>query len=159
MKMTDEDFMKIVITKGKQRLEKGESPNLSIMVKDNLIVAEGHSTVGNFEISGHNDANCINNACKKLKTFNLENCIMYSTIEPCSMCLGCASWAGLNRIVFGAFLEDIPENHYEIADYHAIEHAKKLLPANGKKMEIIGGVKQNECKELMKNIKNWMLVK
>lgn len=157
--MTDQDFMKIVVTKGKQRLEKGESPNLSIIVKDNKIVAEGHSSVGNFELSGHNDLNCINNACKKLKTFTLDNCIMYSTIEPCSMCLGCAAWAGLNKIVFGALQEDIPENYYEIADYHATEHATRLRPSNGKNMEITGGVMREECKDLMKDVKNWILSK
>lgn len=156
--MTDQDFIKIVITKGKQRLEKGESPVLSIIVKDNKIVAEGHGTVDNFELSGHNDLNCINNACKKLQTYTLADCIMYSTIEPCSMCLGCASWAGLNKIVFGALLEDVPENHYEIDNYHAIEHAKRLHP-NGKDMEIVGGIMREECKELMKDVKNWILIK
>lgn len=156
--MTDQDFMKIVITKGKQRLEKGESPNISIIVKDNKIVAEGHSTVGNFELSGHNDLNCINNACKKLQTYTLTDCTMYSTIEPCSMCLGCAAWAGLNKIVFGAFQEDVPENRYEINDYHAIEHATRLHP-NGKNMEIIGGTMREESKDLMKDVKNWILVK
>lgn len=156
--MTDQDFMKIVITKGKQRLEKGESPNLSIIVQDNKIVAEGHSTVANFELSGHNDLNCINNACKKLQTYTITDCTMYSTIEPCSMCLGCAAWAGLNKIVFGAFLEDVPENHYEIDNYHAAEHAKRLHP-NGKEMKIIGGVMREECKELMKDVKNWILLK
>jgi len=156
--MTDQDFMKIVVTKGKQRLEKGESPNLSIIVKDNKIVTEGHSTVANFELSGHNDLNCINNACKKLQIYTLADCIMYSTIEPCSMCLGCAAWAGLNKIVFGAYLEDIPKNNYEIDNYHAIEHATRMHP-NGKNMEIIGGVMREECIELMKDIKNWILVK
>jgi len=157
--MTDQDFMKIVITKGRQRLEKGETPNLSIIVKDNKIVAEGHSTVASFELSGHGDLNCINNACKKLKTYTLADCTMYSTIEPCSMCLGCAAWAGLDKIVFGAFQEDIPENQYEISDYHAVEHATKLHSLNGKKIEVTGGEMREECMELMKNVKNWILEK
>jgi tRNA(Arg) A34 adenosine deaminase TadA len=155
--MTDLDFMKIVITKGKQRLDRGESPNLSIIVKDNLIISEGHSSVADFEITGHNDANAINNACKKLKVYDLDGCTMYSTVEPCSMCLACAAWAGLTKIVFGAFQENIPENLYEIKNYHAIEHAKNLRLSNGKKMEIVGGVLKQECADLMKNVKNWML--
>jgi len=73
------------------------------------------------------------------------------------MCLACAAWAGLDRIVFGAYQEDIPQNKYEISDYHAIDHAKKLILPNGKKMEVIGGVLQTECRELMKNVKDWML--
>ena len=157
--MTDLDFMKIVVTKGKQRLDRGESPNLSVIIKNNLIIAEGHSTVALFEISGHNDSNCINNTCKKLKTYDLTGCTMYSTVEPCSMCLACAAWAGLTKIVFGSYQEDIPNNFYETTDYHAVDHATKLRPINGKKMEIIGGVMRQECKDLMKDIKNWVLTK
>jgi tRNA(Arg) A34 adenosine deaminase TadA len=155
--MTDLDFMKIVVKKGQDRLDRGESPNLSIIVKDEKIVSEGHSTVANFEISGHNDANAINEACKKLKIYDLDGCTMYSTVEPCSMCLACAAWAGLTKIVFGAFQEDIPNNLYEITDYHAIDHAKNLRLSNGKTMEVIGGVLQLECADLMKNVKNWIL--
>lgn len=157
--MTDIDFMKIVIKKGKDRLDRGESPILSIIVKDDKIISEGHSSVGDFEISGHNDSNAINQACKKLKVYDLDGCTMYSTVEPCSMCLACAAWAGLTKIVFGSFQEDIPDNPYEITDYHAVDHAKKLRLSNGKKMEIVGGVLQQECTDLMKDIKNWMVSK
>ena len=151
--------MKIVIKKGKDRLDRGESPNLSIIVKDDKIISEGHSTVGNFEISGHNDTNAINQACKKLKVYDLDGCTMYSTVEPCSMCLACAAWAGLTKIVFGSFQENIPNNVYEITNYHAVEHAKKLRLSSGKKMEIVGGVLQQECADLMKDVKNWVLSK
>ena len=157
--MTDTDFMKIVVKKGKNCLDRGESPVLSIIVKDEKIISEGHSTVADFEISGHNDSNAINQACKKLKVYNLDGCTMYSTVEPCSMCLACAAWAGLTKIVFGSFQEDIPNNYYEITDYHAIDNAKKLRLSNGKKMEIVGGVLQQECTDLMENVKNWMLSK
>ena len=157
--MTDTDFMKIVVKKGKDRLDRGESPILSIIVKDEKIVSEGHSSVANFEISGHNDANAINEACKKLKVYSLDGCTMYSTVEPCSMCLACAAWAGLTKIVFGSFQENIPNNVYEITDYHAIDHAKELHLPNDKKMEVIGGVMQQECTDLMKDVKNWMLSK
>ena len=157
--MTNTDFMKIVIKKGKDRLDRGESPNLSIIVKDNKIVSEGHSSVTNFEISGHNDINAINVACKKLKVCHLDGCTMYSTVEPCSMCLACAAWAGLTKIVFGGFQEDIPNNPYEITDYHAVDHAKKLRLSNGKKMEVVGGVMRQECKDLMEDVKNWMVSK
>lgn len=155
--MTDTDFMKIVIKKGKDRLDRGESPILSIIVKDDKIISEGHSSVANFEISGHNDSNAISQACKKLKIYNLDGCTMYSTVEPCSMCLSCAAWAGLTKIVFGSFQEDIPNNLYETTDYHAVDHAKILRLSNDKKMEIIGGVLQQESTDLMKNVKNWVL--
>lgn len=157
--MTDQDFMKIVINKGKLRLKDGKLPLVSIIVKDGRIVAEGHSSSVPFEPSGYNDLNCINNASKKLQTYNLIDCILYTTIEPCSMCLGCAAWAGLTKIIFGAFQEDVPNNPYEMINYHATEHVTKLQPSNGKKIEIIGGIMREECKLLMKDIKNWMFSK
>lgn len=157
--MTDADFMQIVIQKGKTRLDKGEPPNLSIIVKDKEIISEGYSSVAEFEISGHNDINAINHACRKLKLYDLSGCVMYSTIEPCSMCLACAAWANLSKIVFGSFQEDIPNNTYEITDYHAINHAQKLKLPNGKTMEVVGGVFREECSKLMESVKNWILSK
>ena len=75
------------------------------------------------------------------------------------LCLACAAWAGLTKIVFGGFQEDIPDNVYEITDYHVVDHAKKLHLSNGKKIEIIGGVLRQECTDLMKDVKNWILLK
>lgn len=88
-------------------------------------------------------------------TEDLSGHTLYSTLESCSMCLGCASWVGLSKIVFGAYKEDIGENPYEILDYHAEKHASRLTPIGGGKMEVVGGVLRKECAELMKNIKNW----
>jgi len=67
------------------------------------------------------------------------------------MCLACASWAKVSRIVFGAYKEDVPTNPYEINDYHAEEHAKKMNPP----IKITGGVLRKECAKLMKNTENW----
>jgi tRNA(Arg) A34 adenosine deaminase TadA len=149
--MNDEQFMKLAIEEAKKSQEAGGAPIGAVLVKDGKVVATGWSLVWpKKDPSAHAETECMRNACQKLQTLDLSGCTLYSTLESCSMCLGCAGWSGLSRIVFGAYKEDVPENPYEISDYHAIEHVKRI-----KGLEIAGGVLREECKELMKNIRNW----
>jgi tRNA(adenine34) deaminase len=156
--MPDEDFIRLVIKEAKTAEKQGSLSISSIITKNDGIIAKGWSSAGQNDPSGHNDMNAIRFACKTLDKADLSDCTMYTIIEPCSMCLGCASWVGLSKIVFGAYQEDISGNSYEISNYHAEEHAKRLTPWNGKKVEVIGGVLRQECKKLMKGVRGWTLI-
>jgi tRNA(Arg) A34 adenosine deaminase TadA len=154
--MIDEDFVKLAIEEAKKSEKAGGAPIGAVLVKDGKVVATGWSLVWpKKDPSAHGEIGCLRNACQKLQTLDLSGCTLYSTLESCSMCLACASWTGVSKIVFGAYKEDVQPNPYEISDYHAEEHAKKLTPPAGGKIEIVGGVLREECKELMKYIKNW----
>jgi guanine deaminase len=154
--MNHEDYMRLAIQEAKESEKVGGAPIGAVMVKDGKVIAKGWSLVWpEKDPSAHGETNCIKAACKELQTLDLTGCTMYSTCESCSMCLACASWAGLSRVVFGAYKENLRPNPYEIADYHAEEWAKRLTPLNGKTIEVIGGVLKEECVELMKNIENW----
>lgn len=153
---TDEKYMRLAIKEAKKSEKEGGAPIGAVLVKDGKVIAKGWSLVWpKKDPSAHGETECIRNACQKLKTLDLSGYTLYSTLESCSMCLGCASWVSLSRIVFGAYKEDIGENPYEMVDYHAKEHAKKLTPISGNKMEVVGGVLREECKKLMSKIKNW----
>ncbi len=56
--------------------------------------------------SSHAEVRCIRLACRKLEGFSLAGYTMYTTCEPCAMCMACALWAGLDRVVYGATIED-----------------------------------------------------
>jgi len=56
--------------------------------------------------SSHAEVRCIRLACKKLEGFSLAGYTLYTTCEPCPMCMACALWAGLDRVVYGATIED-----------------------------------------------------
>jgi tRNA(adenine34) deaminase len=156
LEMNDEDFMKLAIDEAKRSQAAGGAPIGAVMVKDGQVIAKGQSLVWpEKDPSSHGETNCIRNASKVLHPNNLAGCTMYSTLESCSMCLGCAGWAELSRIVFGAYKEDIPVNPYELKDYHAEEHGKRLISITGSGTEITGGVLRKECAELMANIENW----
>lgn len=96
-------------------------------------------------------------ACRLLDSLDLTGCIMYGTLESCTACLGTAAWASLPRAVFGCYATDVPENPYEYENYNSIEHAKHLKLYEGGKIEVIGGVLRDECRQLMNQVKNWRL--
>jgi tRNA(Arg) A34 adenosine deaminase TadA len=152
-KMSDEYFMNLAIKEAREAESKGNLPIGTIISKNDKVIATGWSSVGSeLDPSGHNDLNCIRAACKFLNSLDLSNCTMYSTIEPCSMCLGAASWAGLSKVVFGAYQEDSADNPYEIKDYHAEKHAEKLSSS----IKVTGGILREECTQLLHNYHNWL---
>jgi tRNA(Arg) A34 adenosine deaminase TadA len=78
-----------------------------IVDRDGHIVAEGSNhVVSHFDPTWHGEMEAIRNACAKLKALKLEGCILYTSSEPCPMCLSTAYWAGLDGIIYGAFAPD-----------------------------------------------------
>jgi len=154
--MNDEHFIKLAIEEAKKSQQAEGAPIGAVMVKNGEVIATGWSLVWpKKDPSAHAETECIRAACQKLQSLDLTGCTLYSTLESCSMCLGCAGWTGLSRIVFGAYKEDIPVNPYELKDYHAEEHAKRLQSLTGSGTEITGGVLREECALLMQKIINW----
>jgi len=66
-----------------------------------------HNAVGpEHDPSSHAEVRCIRLACKQLQGFSLRGYTLYTTCEPCPMCMACALWAGLDRVVYGATIAD-----------------------------------------------------
>lgn len=103
----DIQFMERAIKLSVDNVENGGGPFGAVIVKDNEIIAEGVNRVtANNDPTAHAEVNAIRAACKKLKTFKLDGCIIYTSCEPCPMCLSAIYWAGLSRIYFGNTKED-----------------------------------------------------
>ncbi len=79
----------------------------SVIVKDNKIISEGSNKVtsGN-DPTAHAEIVAIRNACQELKTFNLSGCEIYTTCEPCPMCLSAIYWSRLDKIFYANTRED-----------------------------------------------------
>ncbi len=74
----------------------------SVIVKNNKIVAEGSNKVTmNNDPTAHGEIVAIRDACQKLNTFNLSGCDLYSSCEPCPMCLSAIYWARIENIFYG----------------------------------------------------------
>src|SRR5262249_40880568 len=78
-----------------------------IVDRDGRIVAEGtNQVVAQYDPTWHGEMHAIRNACAALKAIKLDGCILYTSSEPCPMCLATSYWAGLDGIVYGAFATD-----------------------------------------------------
>ena len=104
-----EGFMRRAIElSARAALEYGTGgPFGAVVVKDNTIVAEGmNRVVASHDPTWHGEMEAIRLACITLQSFKLTGCSLYTTCEPCPMCVAASYWAGIERIYFGATVED-----------------------------------------------------
>jgi guanine deaminase len=98
-----EDFMKRAIQLSREHMLKGAGgPFGAVIVKDGKIVGEGWNQVTSTnDPTAHAEVVAIRNAAANLKDFNLEGAVLYTSCEPCPMCLAAAYWARVEKIYFG----------------------------------------------------------
>ena len=100
--MKNIDFMKRAIELSIQNIKNNGGPFGCIIVKENKIIAEGVNRVTfNNDPTAHAEIIAIRNACKKLNTFNLQECELYTSCEPCPMCLSAIYWSHIDKIYYG----------------------------------------------------------
>ena len=100
-------FMKRAIELSVESVDKGGGPFGCIIVKDDKIIAEGSNKVTlNNDPTAHGEIVAMRDACKKLNNFNLNGCELYSSCEPCPMCLSAIYWARITKIYFANTRED-----------------------------------------------------
>ena len=83
-------------------VKKGAGPFGAVIVKDGKIVAAAANSVTiENDPTAHAEVNAIRKACKALKTFDLSGCVIYTSCEPCPMCLGAIYWAHIDKVYYG----------------------------------------------------------
>ena len=88
-------------------VERGGGPFAALIVRDGEIVSTGINSVAEEnDPTAHAEINAIRSATKELQRFKLNDCVLYSTCEPCPMCLGAVYWSGIPTIYFGNSRED-----------------------------------------------------
>ena len=101
--MGHEDFMRQAIALAVENVKNGGGPFGAVIVKDGWVVATGVNRVtANNDPTAHAEVNAIRAACTKLGTFDLKGCVLYTSCEPCPMCLGAIYWARIDKIFYGA---------------------------------------------------------
>ena len=97
----DRKFMQLAIDLSIENIDNGGGPFGAVIVRDGEIVSMGaNRVVPNNDPTAHAEVVAIRNACAKLQTFNLEGCTVYTSCEPCPMCLSALYWAGIERICY-----------------------------------------------------------
>lgn len=138
----DELFMEEAIKEAKKALKKGEVPVGAIIVKNEQIVGRGYNLKETHKDPiYHAEIIAIRKAVKKIGDWRLYDSIIYVTLEPCLMCFGAIVNSRIRKIVYGA--ENIEEGFSKF-----ITDIKSYL--KWKKIEVIAGVKKDECETLLK---------
>ena len=143
--MTEADFMKLAIAKTDEGIAAGQSPFGAVIVKDGKVVAATHNTVWRTtDPTAHAEVNCIRSAAAALATIDLTGCTMFSTCEPCPMCLSAIHWSKIDRVVYGAVIADA-----DAAGFSELHVDAKTLAAMGKSpLKVEGGLLRAECAAL-----------
>lgn len=104
----EKKFMKIAIDEAMDGIRNGHGgPFGTAIVKDGVLVASGHNHVlANNDPTCHGEVDAIRKACEKLQTYDLSGCELYTTGEPCHMCLCACMWANISKIYYGCTIED-----------------------------------------------------
>ena len=101
------EFMKRAIELSIESVNKGGGPFGCVIVKDDKIVSEGSNKVtSSNDPTAHGEIVAIREACKKIKNFSLSDCELYSTCEPCPMCLSAIYWARIDKIYYANTRKD-----------------------------------------------------
>ena len=125
-------FMQAAINLARKNLKlKNGGPFGAIVVKDGKIIGRGMNTVtSENDPTAHAEINAIREACENLHSFQLTDCDIYSSCEPCPMCLGAIYWARPRKLYFAASRDDAAKAGFDDAEiYREIE-----LPVTNRKL-------------------------
>lgn len=101
-------YMQIAIDEAYDGINHGHGgPFGTVIVKDGVIVGQGHNMVlVNHDSTAHGEITAIRNAEQSLGTHDLSGCILYTTGEPCPMCLAACMWANIQHVYYGCTIAD-----------------------------------------------------
>lgn len=136
---TDEYYMREALKEAHKALAADEVPIGAVIVSRNKIIARGHNlTEKLIDVTAHAEMQAFTAASNYIGGKYLEECSLYVTIEPCTMCAGAAFWTQISRIVFGA--RDEKRGFMLVS--------KKILHP---RTVLVGGVLEAECAALIKD--------
>jgi tRNA(Arg) A34 adenosine deaminase TadA len=138
-------FMNMAIEKAREGIAAGQSPFGAVIVRDGEVVAATHNTVWrDSDPTAHAEVNCIRSAAGALETISLSGCEMYSTCEPCPMCLAAIHWSKIDRVVYGATIADAAAAGF--CELHVA--ARELAELGRSPLRVESGLLREECARL-----------
>ena len=140
-------WMELAIRAARKGIKKSEGgPFGAVIVRGARVIAVAHNTVlKNHDATCHAEVNAIRIASKKLKRFDLSDCVIYSTTEPCPMCFSAIHWARIRRVIFGTSIPDVQKR-----GFHELSIPAKKMKREGKSpVCLTAGFMKKECLELL----------
>ena len=109
----DKTFMREAIRLADESVKNGGGPFGAVIVRNGEIVAgSANSVTRDNDPTAHAEVNTIRQACRKLGTFDLSDCVIYTSCEPCPMCLGAIYWARIKKVYYGNTKKDAAEINF-----------------------------------------------
>ena len=141
-------YMRMAISEARKGIRAGHGgPFGAVIVKDGEVIGKGHNQVlKNNDPTCHGEMMAIRNACKNINSFNLKGAEIYTTGEPCPMCLGAILWARITKIYYGCTINDAKNIGFDDEAFY------KKLSLKTKKLNI-KQIEKDACLELYKEYK------
>jgi len=140
--LNDEKYMRLAIDEALKAKDKLEVPIGAVIVQNDEVVASAYNLRETEQRSvAHAELLAIDEACKKLRTWRLEDATLYVTLEPCPMCAGAIVLSRVKRVVFGAY---DPKGGCAGTLLNLLEFEKFNHQA-----EVVGGMLEEECVSLL----------
>lgn len=132
--MTHDEIMRRAIALSIENVRRGGGPFAAIVARGGEIVAEAVNSVAeDTDPTAHAEVNAIRAAASKLGSFHLDDCVLYTSCEPCPMCLGAVYWAAIPVLYFGNSRKDATRSRFN--DEHIYHEIEK--PAGSRKVKFI----------------------
>ncbi len=142
---TDQDFMRLAIEQTRAGIAAGQTPFGAVIVRGGEVIVAAHNCVwATTDPTAHAEVTAIRAAAGELRTIDLSGCIMYTTTEPCPMCLAAIHWAKIERVLYGATIADAAA-----AGFHELRvPATMMVEVGGSPLKVELGPLRDECREL-----------
>jgi tRNA(adenine34) deaminase len=151
MQDSHEYFMNLALVEAQKAFDEGEIPVGAIVVAERQILAKAHNYTERLaDVTAHAEILAITAAAQAIGAKYLPQCTLYVTLEPCLMCAGAVFWSQLQRIVFGAGDERRGFRQYQLKNENERANSKNIGILHPK-TQIIEGILEQECKEIMQN--------
>ncbi len=148
--MSHEGHMRRAIDKAREGIALGQSPFGCVIVRGDEVVAAAHNTVWrDTDPSAHAEVNAIRQAARALGTIALRGCTMYTTCEPCPMCLSATHWAKVDRVLYGATIADATAAGFSELNVAAV----RLAELGASPLVVEEGPLRDACKALFDEFK------
>jgi tRNA(Arg) A34 adenosine deaminase TadA len=148
MTINHEEFMRLAIQEAKKSSASGmPTPYGTVIAKNGELISSAYNTVKKSnDPTSHAEIVAIRRACDILNTYNLSDCTLYTTCEPCPMCFSASWWANISKLFYGISISDVINK-----GDRQIDVSCEYLNQHGNSSVVIkGGFLRDECFELFK---------
>lgn len=119
--VSDEVFIARAITLATENVAAGGGPFGAVIVRDGVVIAEGQNRVtATLDPTAHAEVVAIRAACQVVGDFSLAGATLYTSCEPCPLCLSASLWARLDRIVFAADRDDAARGGFDDREFYGL---------------------------------------